>query len=210
MNSKHKRDFKQKFNLAIALLVVFIIVIATNLVDKRHFNTAQETVTTIYEDRVVAQHYLFKMNSIIYQKEEQFLKKSATNTVIEEDATLEALMDKFSATKLTPAERENFESLQEHIAILHRIEDKYRNQSDASEQAIPKIFSKIKTDLNNLADIQMKEGENRLLSAKKSLSTTNFLSHLEIIIVIVVGIIVQFIIFQRVKTTSRKPGLRVE
>ena len=73
MATKEKYNFRQKFNLALALLAVFFLILATNLVDRRHFETAQEALTSVYEDRVVAQHYIFEISTIVYQKEQQFI-----------------------------------------------------------------------------------------------------------------------------------------
>jgi len=50
-----------------------------------------------------------------------------------------------------------------------------------------------------LAEIQLKEGEVLNKSAEKSLDFTAFISQLEVIILILTGIIVQFLIFYRPK-----------
>ena len=76
MATKEKYNFRQKFNLALALLAVFFLILATNLVDRRHFETAQEALTSVYEDRVVAQHYIFEISTIVYQKEQQFIENN--------------------------------------------------------------------------------------------------------------------------------------
>ena len=209
MATKEKYNFRQKFNLALALLAVFFLILATNLVDRRHFETAQEALTSVYEDRVVAQHYIFEISTIVYQKEQQFIENNTNKWSVENDARIEELMEKFAGTKLTTSERRQFESLKEHLTTLERIETKYRENSiNNNTQVIPEIFKYIKNDLNDLAETQILESKSKMFLAQKSLNTTNLLSNLELGLLIIVGIAIQFVIFYRIKKTSYGSNLK--
>jgi len=209
MATKEKYNFRQKFNLALALLAVFFLILATNLVDRRHFETAQEALTSVYEDRVVAQHYIFEISTIVYQKEQQFIENNTNKWSVENDARIEELMEKFAGTKLTTSERRQFESLKEHLTTLERIETKYReNSTHNNTQVIPEIFKHIKSDLNDLAETQILESKSKMFLAQKSLNTTNLLSNLELGLLIIVGIAIQFVIFYRIKKTSYGSNLK--
>ena len=209
MATKEKYNFRQKFNLALALLAVFFLILATNLVDRRHFETAQEALTSVYEDRVVAQHYIFEISTIVYQKEQQFIENNTNKWSVENDARIEELMEKFAGTKLTTSERRQFESLKEHLTTLERIETKYRENSiNNKTHVIPEIFKHIKNDLNDLAETQILESKSKMFLAQKSLNTTNLLSNLELGLLIIVGIAIQFVIFYRIKKTSYGSNLK--
>ncbi|EAP87051.1 MCP four helix bundle domain-containing protein [Croceibacter atlanticus] len=209
MATKEKYNFRQKFNLALALLAVFFLILATNLVDRRHFETAQEALTSVYEDRVVAQHYIFEISTIVYQKEQQFIENNTNKWSVENDARIEELMEKFAGTKLTTSERRQFESLKEHLTTLERIELKYRENSiNNNTHVIPEIFKHIKNDLNDLAETQILESKSKMFLAQKSLNTTNLLSNLELGLLIIVGIAIQFVIFYRIKKTSYGSNLK--
>lgn len=209
MATKEKYNFRQKFNLALALLAVFFLILATNLVDRRHFETAQEALTSVYEDRVVAQHYIFEISTIVYQKEQQFIENNTNKWSVENDARIEELMEKFAGTKLTTSERRQFESLKEHLTTLERIELKYRENSiNNNTNVIPEIFKHIKNDLNDLAETQILESKSKMFLAQKSLNTTNLLSNLELGLLIIVGIAIQFVIFYRIKKTSYGSNLK--
>ncbi len=209
MATKEKYNFRQKFNLALALLAVFFLILATNLVDRRHFETAQEALTSVYEDRVVAQHYIFEISTIVYQKEQQFIENNTNKWSVENDARIEELIEKFAGTKLTTSERRQFESLKEHLITLERIETKYRENSiNNNTQVIPEIFKHIKNDLNDLAETQILESKSKMFLAQKSLNTTNLLSNLELGLLIIVGIAIQFVIFYRIKKTSYGSNLK--
>ena len=209
MATKEKYNFRQKFNLALALLAVFFLILATNLVDRRHFETAQEALTSVYEDRVVAQHYIFEISTIVYQKEQQFIENNTNKWSVENDARIEELIEQFAGTKLTTSERRQFESLKEHLTTLERIETKYRENSiNNNTQVIPEIFKHIKNDLNDLAETQILESKSKMFLAQKSLNTTNLLSNLELGLLIIVGIAIQFVIFYRIKKTSYGSNLK--
>lgn len=209
MATKEKYNFRQKFNLALALLAVFFLILATNLVDRRHFETAQEALTSLYEDRVVAQHYIFEISTIVYQKEQQFIENNTNKWSVENDARIEELIEQFAGTKLTTSERRQFESLKEHLTTLERIETKYReNFTHNNTQVIPEIFKHIKNDLNDLAETQILESKSKMFLAQKSLNTTNLLSNLELGLLIIVGIAIQFVIFYRIKKTSYGSNLK--
>lgn len=207
MSTTKNYNFQQRFNLALALLAIFFLILATNLIDKRHFNTAQETLTSVYEDRVVAQHYIFEMSAIIHEKEKQYFKLKTLSNTEKDNQQLKELVTKFAATKLTPSEKKQFSSLKEHLKILEKAAQK--NQ-ESNNQKSPIIFNNIKEDLRALAEIQLAEGKRRMHLAQKSLDTTNLLSNIELVLLVLVGIVIQFVIFYRVKKTSDEPTLRVK
>ena len=118
-------------------------------------------------------------------------------------------MEKFAGTKLTTSERRQFESLKEHLTTLERIELKYRENSiNNNTHVIPEIFKHIKNDLNDLAETQILESKSKMFLAQKSLNTTNLLSNLELGLLIIVGIAIQFVIFYRIKKTSYGSNLK--
>ena len=60
----------------------------------------------------------------------------------------------------------------------------------------------IKADLIKLSEIQIKESKNLTSIAQKSLDTNNLMSKLEIGFLVLIGLIIQFTIFYRVKKSK--------
>ena len=59
----------------------------------------------------------------------------------------------------------------------------------------------------------MSESENRTKIAQKSLNTNQLLSHMEFGLLLIIGVLLQLVIFYRVKNTPKinaRMGLRVE
>lgn len=61
--------FSQKIRSAFAIATVFVLVLATNQLDKQYYDSIKETMQTIHEDRLVAKGYLYDLNNIFYKKQ---------------------------------------------------------------------------------------------------------------------------------------------
>lgn len=185
-----------RINIGFALLVVFLLVLATNRIDKRHFETVQNTLSTVYKDRVVAQDYVYQMNNIMYKKRLQLIDSSAVNNHDNLNKEFTTLIDVFATTELTRNELKTFNTLK------HNFESLKTSESNANPKKRVENIEAIKTDLDNLALIQVSESKARIGVAQKSLDTNNLMSTLEIIFLILIGIIVQFAFFYRVKKSN--------
>lgn len=189
-----------RINIGLALTIVLLLVFATNRIDKRHFETVQNTITTLHTDRVVAQDFIYKMNTIIYQKQLLNLEESAKNSDLTED--FYALLENFEQTKLTQKEAKIFEKLKTDFAQLILTEKKVAEGSMQKDLLINSLNS-IKIDLVDLSEIQISESELLTSLAQKSLDTNNLMSNLEIGFIILIGLLLQYTIFYRVKKTKK-------
>lgn len=197
-----KTSFSNRVNIGFALLVVFLLVFATNRIDKRHFETVQDTLTTVYNDRVVAQDYVYKMNNIMHQKRLHLLDSKAVNKQDNLNKEFATLIDVFTTTKLTPKESKIFNDLKQNFETLKRNENKTEGQEN--QQKIIENISSIETDLNSLALIQLSESKYKVGIAQKSLDTNNLMSNLEIVFLVLIGVVVQFVVFYSVKNSMVK------
>ena len=195
-----KTSTSNRINIGFALATVFLLVLATNRIDQRHFDTVQETLSTVYNDRVVAQDYVYKMNNIMHKKRLQLFDSSAANNQENLNKEFATLIDVFSKTKLTKEEFKTFEDLKTNFEKLKLIESKFEDQENSKK--LLENINTIKTDLNNLALIQVSESKYKVGIAQKSLDTNNLMSKLEIGFLVLMGIVVQIAIFYRVRKAS--------
>lgn len=188
----------QRFKILLALFVVFTLILGTNMLDKNHFNTAQVALVSIYEDRLVAQNYIFQITTIIHEKELRLSDPSDISSKNKDDQKLEELIEAFSKTELTTLENRQFSSLKSHLKELKKMDSDSEN-SRRTEQ----IFQELKNDLLQLSEIQINEGRNNTHLAQKSLNTNQLLSNLEIGFLIVIGALLLFVIFYRGERTKK-------
>jgi hypothetical protein len=185
-----------------AILLVFLIVLITNLIDRDHYKKLSYAVTTMYEDRLVAKDLLFDMSSIIQKKkmaavtlDTAFYKVS--NDVL--DTELDHLMVEYNITKLTNKEKVAFKLLQKDVASLR---EKERNLSSSNKAQIIQHIEDLEKHLYTLSKIQVQEGRRQLSISQSSKDSLNLFTQVEVIFLIVTAVLIQVIIFYKPKSTA--------
>lgn len=194
----------RKFERIIALVMVLILVIFTNVVDKTSFTVVKNSVTTIFEDRLIAYDLTYKMQSEITKRRVALLKndvlafKSSTNQF---DGSIDELVTKYAATELTRNETENFELLQKQFNELKGIEKQYVSSQNLTDEK--QLYAKIETQiakitesLNSLASIQITEGRRQLNNSNKAINSSDTISKIEIISMLIIAAIIIFLIIR--------------
>ena len=187
-----------RINIGLGLTMVFLLVLATNRIDKKHFDVVQNSITTLHKDRILAQDYVYKMNGIIYEKRLILADSNSTNIKKGLNKQFKTLIEVFSTTKLTINESKNFESLLENFERLQKAETSNNKSSEIELD----YLKAIKTDLDNLAMIQISESKNIIGLTQKSLNNKNLISKLEIGFLIWLVILFKIFIFYRVKNPN--------
>lgn len=128
-----KMTLAQRLRIGAVLVVVFLLVLATNQMDSNHFKIVQKSLTTVYEDRLLAKDYLYKISRQVQKKKEviqsyELEELIGLNKMIND--SIQVLIHRFGLTELTENESLIFESLQTHIRSLNEYESKLqRNES---------------------------------------------------------------------------------
>lgn len=196
MSSKISLGNRIKIGLSFA--IVFLLVLATNRLDKKSFATINETLTSVYEDRLVAKGYLYELNTIFHEQEKLLLISSENSTKSIYHNTVNQLIEAYKSTKLTNEERSAFANFQQHFKELQATEQS-ASQLTTENYNTKRVrqINRIQNDLDILAKIQLDEGESLTKFAQSSLETSSTISKIEIAVIILIGIIVQFIIFYK-------------
>ncbi len=185
-----------KIRAAAGFLLVFLLVLGTNRIDKHHFETVQKKVTSVYEDRVMAQHYLYQANAVVRDKVHLIRYEGLTNSV--ELARLDSLLDEYGKTQLTKEETRLFERLQRQLKNLVAISSALTTEAKServSDQALLETEKQIRVTLDRLSAIQQEEGRNLQRGAQASLDRNSFLSRVELLALAIIAVLIQLIIF---------------
>lgn len=194
-----------KVKWILAILMVFVLILATNLIDKNNFVRVRDSVITLYEDRLVAKSLIFDMSKAVQEKEIAVLKNDTAffkgfNKKI--NAELDRLISSFKTTKLTNEESKLFKTLEENLSNLKSAEKTYKNSDFQEETALQNQIIQFKSNLDDLSDIQLKEGSRQLSISKEALKTVELYTQIEIYFLVGLAIAVQIIILYNPK---RKP-----
>ncbi|MEZ7494318.1 hypothetical protein QO206_02395 [Leeuwenhoekiella aequorea] len=198
-----KISISKRINAILALLIVFLLVLATNRIDQRNFDVARECVTEVYKDRVLVQGYIFSISNVITNKKLSLKDSSSQNFNPKENERIDQLLDNFEATKLTISEGNHLKKLRESFETLTKLEAQQNvtNSTDLKEKK-DTTLKEMSASLIDLSKIQISASKDLTHSAQKSLEVSELLSNLEIIFLIITGIAIQFILFYRVRKTN--------
>ncbi|MEL6556959.1 MAG: MCP four helix bundle domain-containing protein [Bacteroidota bacterium] len=193
----------QRIRTALALLVVFLIVIATNMIDKNHFATVQKSVRTIYDDRMVAKNYIYKISRQLALKRGVLQSGNKENIIRLNSSyndSIQSLIEKYGQTKLTEREVRRFQLLKDNLDRLYQSENFLEGEITLStELSLPNEFelhfANVTEDLDTLAEIQMSEGRREKAISNRAVESSNLISKLEIGFVILIGFLIQILIF---------------
>ncbi|ANW95698.1 chemotaxis protein [Wenyingzhuangia fucanilytica] len=193
-----------KIKKVASILLVFFIVLSTNLVDKENFNRLRKSVTTIYEDRVVASDLLFEIALLVHEKEIAMITSDSLyfqKRSHKIDMEIDGYITRYEQTKLTDKELALFNDLKKQLDHLNKIEKVY-NQSTHQKETLQLIES-ITLNLQNLSKVQLDEGKHQMFISNKVMKTIDIFTHIEIIFLVVMAILVQIIIFYNPKKSDK-------
>lgn len=201
----------QKFKAAIAMLIVFLIVMATNLIDTQHFSTIQKSYTSVYEDRLLAENYLFQISRYLHERNLSLALEKHDAIMVSDtlDYFVNDVILKYELTKLTLEERQYFESLKIGLERLKTMENELKKTITSSEEYKLQIdftdqIQMTWADLNGLSQIQLSESKKLVQDSDQIINThNNITSQLEIAILIVLGLIILALIFSSKSTSSK-------
>lgn len=213
-------SIKNKMTAALLLSLVLVLTLLNNLVERNRFKQLDKSFSSIYEDRLLVEGYIFHLYENL-KKEQDLLdavngKEMALRT--REELTTFAidrnlLLTKYAQTYLTPEEESAFNHLKTTLEQINLLETEIAGKQVDLAQLISahhKITDEALETLSTLADIQTAEGAAlRHKSERLILGSVSF-SHFEMVLLIVLAVMIQALVLSsKSLLTSRQqnPGL---
>lgn len=194
--------YYNKFKWILGILMVFVLIIATNQIDSNNFSRIKHSIDTIYEDRLVASDIIYDMTLVIHDKEVALLDQNITrntNAYNVADRRLTELVTKFATTKLTNIENETFSTLKKELVDLSRYEENMDSDNIESESRLRSQLGKVKTTLLQLSKIQIDEGQRQVSISTKASDKIELFTQMEFYLLIVIALLIQIIVMYRPK-----------
>lgn len=191
-----------KIKWVLGILMVFVLILATNLIDRNNFIRVKDSVVTIYEDRLIASDLVFEMFKL-FKKKEIALKLSDTvffnqeNDII--NGNIDNLILRFERTMLTPEERIIFKNLKTNFETLKSIDSNFLASNFKNKSTQEDIIININKNLHDLSKIQLTEGRRQMSIGRKAISSVEFLTQMEICLLIILAIVIQIIVIYKPK-----------
>ncbi|HEY0054451.1 MAG TPA: MCP four helix bundle domain-containing protein [Pedobacter sp.] len=198
----------QKLKVAVLLGVVMGAVVMFNIILQKNISNINNSVNSIYQDRLIPATDIFYLSENMHQRQsiiEQFLYRNGAK--VEElkallhrhDQKMFSLIDKYEKTYLVKEESMSLKKFKQSIADYSRLENEVLALNDAGKDVDalrlyetagrPSLESTI-TQLTNLTTIQSTVGEKLVNDTKGIVATSNFLSDLQMVLAIIIGLII--------------------
>jgi hypothetical protein len=201
----------QKLKIAIALTVVIVLVLSTSTINRSHFSKLHASFASVYQDRLIVEGYIFQLSNLLNDRHRRQLegKLNALDQSYDGgfDKAIQQIISDYENTRFTEEETLLFNKFKNELRLLANLESEYSQGSQAKE-SLPQImiqYNELSILLNSLSDLQIKEGKNQIDKSNNIETMSYFLSRIEIVILIVIGLVVQMLIFSSGSLASRFP-----
>lgn len=181
---------KNKIKVAMLFFSVLCLVMLTNIQEQRLVKRINESVTSLYADRLVVADYIHQLSN---RMEKLLVLLSATdllakevNLELEKINQLNALYEK---TVLTDKENINFNKFKIYIQQITE------NVKDKDHVKVIEISKHARQTLETLSSIQLEEGKVKLDEVLSMTSTSRLISYIEIVILIIIAVLIQILVF---------------
>lgn len=185
-------SIKNKLLASIVLLSLCLLVLLSNYLDRKHTQSVKESISTLYEDRLVAEIYIVKMTRSIYQIREMQSSDADSNFKSEAVAKLIDDLNKtyhvYSKTKLTKKEKTTSSEL---FNLLKEFGKKPLISNDESSVHTDKLL----VSLDKLSAIQLEESKIIMKEVESQYATIKVSSQFAFAIIILILVVLQIMVF---------------
>jgi hypothetical protein len=176
----------KRIKIGFYIVIIFGVLFAANRLDKTHFDTAQHSLNSIYNDRVVAQDIIYQLSSTFNDRHLLYISETFVDVSVAEvkkqDELIKALFSDFRNTLLTENEKKQLRYLEVNFSKLKEVESVEGNSNSMVLTDLKQKFLDINENLDALSKIQLSESRNLKAIGQKSLDSNDLLSITEIII----------------------------
>ncbi|UCS92752.1 MCP four helix bundle domain-containing protein [Echinicola marina] len=216
-------NINNRVKISLLLMVVFTAVFIKNLLEEGNVSDLAGSFTTIYEDRLLPESYIFHLSETLYKKrilidqsesQQEFMAVKAENKIYNQQ--IDAILLDFQATLLTKDEAVYLKRLQEDIHSLYALEKELVasqltvEEFDSAKLNSDQLISQAANKLNKLSEIQLSVGKELNDHSQKIVAGNSILTRFETAILIIMALVINALIFGLVSSRSKirqKPHL---
>lgn len=199
---------KNKILASTALLSLCLLVLASNYIDRKHTEDVKFTISTLYEDRLIAEVYILKMTRSLYEIKEALKSdwqgSATTKRIQNQFSIINTTSEAYLETKFTKLEKVKAAEL---LKLLTTIET---SSLENNVHAIEKIDKGLNL-LNELSAIQLAESKEIMSYAEKLYLSGKTANEFIVALIIIILIVLQAIVFSSrtiiIKDSTKFPSL---
>lgn len=187
-------SIKHKITAASLLLGVIVLVMITNINQRNQIEELESAFEAIYRDRLVAESYILdfseKLHNLQVAINDPVSSLSQKQRIAKQLLTeIDTLNQLYQATRLTEEEARYFL----HFTGLTEEIDLKLKQGDLESEEV--MIKSALMDLHFLSQIQLIEADKLKSKTDRIFHMGNIISQFELVILIVIGLIIQVLLF---------------
>jgi hypothetical protein len=198
-------SIQERGKAAVILTVVIALVSVVTLMEKSNVSELGSSFSSVYEDRLVVESYIYKFSDYLYQKKlviddchsaQQAAMMSKKITL--HNTAIQKMIAAYEQTKLTEAEAKYFADFKKNIGEIIALENNMLDQSGKFERRrsdFNQEVDKALTNLDELSSIQLSEGKALNENSKRIIAGSEILTQFELVVLIIIAVIIQMLIF---------------
>ncbi len=195
---------QQKAQVAFLLAIILLGVFMKNVIDRNNVSELGDSFSSVYEDRLLVESYIYKLSDHLYQKQLLIDQCSGLGDInqmraqiAKHNVAISGLIREYEKTKLTNQESIFFNAFKKNINEMISLENQFL-KSQNTMSTVPFLdhqFTTATSNLNQLSSIQIAEGKTMTDHSKKIVAGSSNLTQFELAMIIVIGLIIQALIF---------------
>jgi hypothetical protein len=208
-------SIRQKIKAAAILGGVFLLILTKNWFDERKVSELGNSFSEVYEDRLLAESYIYKLSDQLYQKkimlENCSSQKDNSNLIVninKHNSAINNIILHYSQTKLTEQEGIFFREFELNVAAIEALENQFLSARELNTDVKNSIDERYKVaakNLHQLSGIQVAEGKTLNERSKSLVAGSTILTQFELVILIGIGLLIQVLIFSSRSAIPKKP-----
>lgn len=193
---------KYKIKAACILIIILSFILLGNIVERNSFSTLDQSIASIYKDRLQVSQYIYEISNALYQKRLLFdAGDGKSGTAIESgiqrhNETIAGLIRDYEQTVLTKEEKIQWNLFKNHLYEYNQLESQWiagehtltAMNSHPAYKNLREKFNQAILNLDALSKIQIGEGYHLQKDSHSIVSNRLAFSSLEISLVIVLGL----------------------
>lgn len=210
---------RRKISAALLLAAIFVLVFVKSMVDSQHVSELGTSFSSVYEDRLVVEGYIYKLSEHLFRKKIMVDTMEAAQAVNEvrplvsvHNAAIDDIIKDYAQTYLTEEEAKYFRYFKNSVAILKGLEGAYFQQIasggnvDSIALQLDKEFNRASGNLSQLSNIQIAVGKRLNEQSQKIVASTELLEQFEMGILIAIGLMIIVLVFESGSVFTKASG----
>jgi len=205
-------NIRHKGKIALLLFVLICLEILNAVSHKNNISEMGEACSSVYQDRLVAQDYLYKLEGQVYHRKLAIEKDAETDQPAMERQNRQSLeiIAGYEKTKLTAAEKELLDQLKQQLQAVFALETQLMAQPATDRKpGLLKQYEEqtdaLLKNLHALSDIQIAEGRHLTDNSMKLVQFSTVQNQFNWALILIIGIVIQALVFASRSTLPRLP-----